>query len=126
LTFFLYVSIFAIGWFSHALFSHIHSLGSSVILLKAVLAETLMFVAFLVQDVYEIQELKRYELRNSGKTEAQMEFQKKIDEKEINIYKNKIVRTIKSNFPQSFSNLITFNNWETLLQSIEQQTKERR
>ncbi len=85
-----------------------------------------MFVASLVQDVYEIQELKRYELRNSGKTEDQLEFQKKIDEKEINIYKKKIVRTIRSNFPQSFSNLITFNNWETLLKSIEQQTKERR
>lgn len=126
MTFFLYVSIFAIGWVSHALFSHIYSLGSSVILLKAVLAETLMFVASLVQDVYEIQELKRYELRNSGKTEDQLEFQKKIDEKEINIYKKKIVRTIRSNFPQSFSNLITFNNWETLLKSIEQQTKERR
>ena len=59
------------------------SLGSSVLLLKRVLAETLLFIANVVQDIYELQAIKRYELEKSGKSEKQMEIQKRIDEKEI-------------------------------------------
>ena len=124
LTFLLYICIFAIGWFSHTLFIYMFSLGSSVMLLKRVLAETLLFLANVVQDIYALQELKRYELEKSGKTEKQIELQQKIDEKEINIFKRKIVRTITSNFPNSFSHLIEFNDWETLMKSIEKHIKQ--
>ena len=87
------------------------------------MAETLLFIANLVQDIYELQELKRYELEKAGKSEKQMELQKRIDEKEINIFKRKIVKTIKTNFPSSFSHLINFDDWDTLLKSIEQHVK---
>ena len=123
MTFLLYICIFAIGWFSHTLFIYVFNLGSSVLLLKRVLAETLLFIANLVQDIYELQELKRYELEKAGKSEKQMELQKRIDEKEINIFKRKIVKTIKTNFPSSFSHLINFDDWDTLLKSIEQHVK---
>jgi hypothetical protein len=123
LSFLLYICIFAIGWFSHTLFIYIFNLGSSVILLKRVLAETLLFIANLVQDIYELQELKRYELEKTGKSEKQLELQKRIDEKEINIFKRKVVKTIKTNFPSSFSHLINFDDWDTLLKSIEQHVK---
>tara|TARA_R100000426_G_scaffold56375_1_gene40214 strand:- start:205 stop:519 length:315 start_codon:yes stop_codon:yes gene_type:complete len=99
------------------------NLGSSVLLLKRVLAETLLFIANLVQDIYELQELKRYELEKAGKSEKQIELQKRIDDKEINIFKRKIVKTIKTNFPSSFSHLINFDDWDTLLKSIEQHVK---
>ena len=79
MTFLLYICIFAIGWFSHTLFIYIFNLGSSVILLKRVLAETLLFIANLVQDIYELQELKRYELEKTGKSEKQIELQKVLD-----------------------------------------------
>ena len=123
MSFLLYICIFAIGWFSHTLFIYIFNLGSSVILLKRVLAETLLFIANLVQDIYELQELKRYELEKTGKSEKQIELQKRIDEKEINIFKRKVVKTIKTNFPSSFSHLINFDDWDTLLKSIEQHVK---
>ena len=123
MSFLLYICIFAIGWFSHTLFIYMFNLGSSVLLLKRVLAETLLFIANLVQDIYELQELKRYELEKAGKSEKQMELQKRIDEKEINIFKRKIVKTIKTNFPSSFSHLINFDDWDTLLKSIEQHVK---
>ena len=123
MTFLLYITIFAIGWFSHTLFIYVFNLGSSVLLLKRVLAETLLFIANLVQDIYELQELKRYELEKAGKSEKQVELQKRIDEKEINIFKRKIINTIKTNFPSSFSHLINFDDWDTLLKSIEQHVK---
>ena len=123
LSFLLYITIFAIGWFSHTLFSYIYSLGSSVLLLKKVLSETIFFIANVVQDVYNLQELKRFELEKSGKTEKQIELQKRIDEKEINIFKRKIVKTIKVNFPPSFSHLIDFDDWEGLMKNIEQHVK---
>ncbi len=123
MTFLLYICIFAIGWFSHTLFIYMFSLGSSVLLLKRVLAETLLFIANVVQDIYELQAIKRYELEKSGKSEKQMEIQKRIDEKEINLFKRKVVRTIKTNFPSSFSHLIKFDDWETLLKNIEQHVK---
>ena len=123
LTFLLYICIFAIGWFSHTLFIYIFSLGSSVVLLKRVLAETLLFLANVVQDVYAIQELKRYELEKSGKTEKQIELQKRIDEKEINVFKRKAVRTVTSNFPTAFSHLVEFEDWEGLMKNIEKQIK---
>ncbi len=123
MTFLLYICIFAIGWFSHTLFIYMFNLGSSVLLLKRVLAETLLFIANLVQDIYELQELKRYELEKAGKSEKQIELQKRIDDKEINIFKRKIVKTIKTNFPSSFSHLINFDDWDTLLKSIEQHVK---
>jgi len=94
-----------------------------VVLLKRVLAETLLFVANVVQDVYELQELKRYELQKTGKTEKQIELQERIDEKEINIFKRKVVRTIKDNFPTAFSNLIEFDDWESLMKNIEKHIK---
>ncbi len=79
-------------------------------LLKRVLAETLLFIANVVQDVYELQALKRYELEKSGKTEKQIELQQRIDEKEINIFKRNIVRTIKGNFPAAFSHMVDFDS----------------
>jgi hypothetical protein len=123
LTFLLYICIFAIGWFSHTLFIYIFNLGSSVLLLRRVLAETLLFIANLVQDVYELQALKRYELEKAGKTQKQMELQQRIDEKEINIFKRKIVRTIKTNFPSSFGHMVDFNDWDGLMNNIEQHVK---
>jgi hypothetical protein len=92
-------------------------------LLKRVLAETLLFIANVVQDVYELQALKRYELENSGKTEKQIELQQRIDEKEINIFKRNIVRTIKGNFPTAFSHMVDFDDWEGLMKNIEQHVK---
>ena len=123
LTFLLYITIFAIGWFSHTLFIYIFSLGSSVMLLRRVLAETLLFITNVVQDVYELQALKRYELEKSGKTEKQIELQQRIDDKEINMFKRNVVRTIKGNFPNAFSDMIDFDNWEGLMKSIEQHVK---
>ena len=124
MTFLLYICIFAIGWFSHTLFIYMFSLGSSVLLLKRVLAETLLFLANVVQDIYELQELKRYELEKSGKSEKQIELQQRIDEKEINIFKRKVVRTIKINFPRAFSHLIEFDDWDQLMKNIEKQVKQ--
>ena len=124
MTFLLYICIFAIGWFSHTLFIYMFSLGSSVLLLKRVLAETLLFLTNVVQDIYELQELKRYELEKSGKSEKQIELQQRIDEKEINIFKRKVVRTIKINFPRAFSHLIEFDDWDQLMKNIEKQVKQ--
>ena len=123
LTFLSFICVFGIGWISHTIFIYIFSLGSSVVLLKRVLAETLLFVANVVQDVYSLQELKRFELVKSGKTEKQLELQQRIDEKEISIFKRKIVRTIKSNFPQAFSHLVDFDSWDSLVKNIEKQIK---
>jgi hypothetical protein len=94
-----------------------------VVLLKRVLAETLLFIANVVQDVYELQALKRYELEKSGKTEKQIQLQQRIDEKQINIFKRNIVRTIKGNFPSTFSHMVEFDDWEGLLKNIEQHIK---
>ena len=123
MTFLLYITIFAIGWFSHTLFIYIFCLGSSVILLKRVLAETLLFIANVVQDIYELQALKRYELEKSGRTDKQMDLQQRIDEKEINIFKRNVVRTIKGNFPRAFSHMVDFDSWEGLMKNIEQHVK---
>ena len=123
LTFLLYITIFAIGWFSHTLFIYIFSLGSSVMLLRRVLAETLLFITNVVQHIYELQALKRYELEKSGKTEKQIELQQRIDEKEINIFKRNVVRTIKGNFPAAFSHMVDFDDWDGLMKSIEQHVK---
>lgn len=123
LTFLSFICIFGIGWCCSSIFTYIFSLGSSVLLLKRVLAETLLFVAVLVQDTYELQALKRYELEKSGKTKEFIELQEKIDNKEIEIFKRKIVRTIRSNFPRAFSNLIEFDSWETLIKNIQKQIK---
>ena len=54
---------------------------------------------------------------------SQLELQKRIDEKEINIFKRKIVRTIKSNFPHAFSHLVDFDSWDSLVKNIEKQIK---
>jgi len=94
-----------------------------VVLLKRVLAETLLFLANVTEDVYALQELKRYELEKSGKTEKQIQLQQRIDEKEITTFKRKIVRTIKSNFPKSFSHLIEFDDWDSLMKNIEKHIK---
>tara|TARA_A200000159_G_scaffold127533_1_gene123164 strand:- start:630 stop:944 length:315 start_codon:yes stop_codon:yes gene_type:complete len=97
------------------------NLGSSAILLKRVLAATLLFASNIVDEVHDLQELKRYELEKTGKTEKQLELQKRIDEKEINIFKRKIVRTIKSNFPSAYSHLVDFDDWDSLLDNIQKQ-----
>jgi len=123
LTFLLYICIFAIGWFSHTLFLHIFSLGSSVILLKRVLLETFLFATAIIENVYDAQALKRLELERSGHNEKQLELQKRVDNKEVNGYKRRIVKTIKSNFPQAFSNMVEFDDWEGLVNNLKQQIK---
>lgn len=123
LTYISFICVFVMGWICSTLFSYIFSLGSSVILLRKVLAETILFVVNVTNEVRDLQELKRYELEKAGKTEKQLELQQRIDNKELRLFKVKIIRTIKSNFPTSFSHMVDFDDWDSLIKNIEKQLK---
>ena len=77
-----------------------------------------------VQSVHEINQLKYIALENAEKGEKFIEFQKRIDDHELNSMKNTVVRNFVNPIPKRFEHLIPFDDWETAMQFLTNQIKQ--
>ena len=119
----LYICIFFCGWVCHSLFSYTMSLGYSVMLLRKVLRDIVYMIAKIVETAYLVHEMKILQLYKMDLSDREIENHIKLHEIQMGNIKRDIVVSITRNFPNAFSNLIEFNDWDTMMKWIDKELK---
>ena len=115
---------FVAGIICVRLWSFFYGLGISTLMVKSGIKDCLLMLAKNVQSVHEINQLKYIALENAEKGEKFIEFQKRIDDHELNSMKNTVVRNFVNPIPKRFEHLIPFDDWETAMQFLTNQIKQ--
>lgn len=119
----LYICIYFCGWVCHSLLSYIMSLGYSVMLLRNLLRDVVYMIVRIVEVAYLVHEMRMIELARLNLSEIEKENHVKLHEIQMNNMKRDIVDSITRNFPKSFSNLVEFHDWDTMMKWIDKELK---
>ena len=119
----LYICFFFSGWVCHSLFSYILSLGYSVILLRSVLRDLVFMMSKIVEVAYLVHEMKMIYLDSMELSEREKQNNIKLHDIQMNNLKKDIVGSILRHFPKSFSHLVEFKDWDTMMQWIDKELK---
>jgi len=119
----LYICIFFCGWVCHSIFSYIMSLGYSVMLLRNLLRDVVYMIVRVVEVAYLVHEMRMIELARLNLSQVEKENHVKLHEIQMNNMKRDIVSSITRNFPKSFSNLVEFHDWDTMMKWIDKELK---
>ena len=98
--------------------------GYAVIMMKRAISDCLLFMAKSLQEVYEIKYLKEEALKIAGRDDKYIEWQKRIDEKEIQSIKRTCIRNFINSIPPRYNHLIKFHDWNTAMNYIDKIIKE--
>ena len=93
--------------------------------MKKTVFDCLLVIARNVQAVYDIHELKNLALEIAGKDEKFIDFQKKLDQKELKSLKNTIIRNFINSVPPKYDNIIPFSDWDSAMLYLETEIKTR-
>ena len=119
----LYICIYFCGWVCHSLFSYVMSLGYSVMLLRNLLRDIVYMIVRIVEVAYLVHEMRMIELARLNLSDIEKENHVKLHEIQMNNMKRDIVDSITRNFPKSFSNLVEFHDWDTMMKWIDKELK---
>ena len=119
----LYICIYFCGWVCHSLFSYVMSLGYSVMLLRNLLRDVVYMIVRIVEVAYLVHEMRMIELARLNLSQVEKENHVKLHEIQMNNMKRDIVNSITRNFPKSFSNLVEFHDWDTMVKWIDKELK---
>ena len=119
----LYICFFFCGWVCHSLISYTMSLGYSVMLLRNLLRDIVYMLVRMVETAYLVHEMKILHLYKTNLSEREIENHKKLYEIQMNNMKRDIVLSVTRNFPKGFSNLVEFNDWNSMTKWIDKQLK---
>jgi phosphoribosylformylglycinamidine (FGAM) synthase PurS component len=89
--------------------------GYSFLIFKRATTDCLLMLMKNIQSVYEVQQLKYMSLEMMDRDEKYIEFQKSIDEKELNSLKNTIVRNYINSVPPRYNTIIPFHDWNSAM-----------
>ena len=111
----LYIAAFVSGILFNALWGYLYGLGSSILMVKVAMIDSLLILAKNIQTVLEIGQLKVMALEMAGKDERAIAFQKSVNSSEISSLKNTVIRNYINCIPPKYNNLISFHNWDTAM-----------
>ncbi len=98
--------------------------GYTIIMMKRAIDDCVIFMAKNLQNVYEIKYLKEEAMRIAGRDEKYIEWQTKVDVREINSLKATCIRNFVNSVPPKYNRLIKFHDWETAMDYIDKTVKE--
>ncbi len=101
-------------------------LGYGMNAFQMAMVNSLLLLAKNVQSVTEIQQLKYMSYEILDRDEKYIEFQKMIDEKELNSLKNSLIRDYINTIPAKYNYMIKFHNWDTAMSYLNNLLKEKR
>ena len=83
-----------------------------------------MFMAKSLQEVYDLKHLKEEALKISGKEEKFIEWQSKVDKREIESLKRTCIRNFINAVPPKYNHLVKFHDWDSAMEYIDKIIKE--
>ena len=123
---YLTLAAFLFGVAFHIVWNWLVNTGYTIIMMKRAINDCVVFMAKNLQNVYEIKYLKEEAMRLAGRDEKYIEWQARIDEKEINSLKTTCIRNFINAIPPKYNHLIKFHDWETAMEYIDKTVKEAR
>jgi len=115
---------FLFGVLFHMTWNWLVNTGYSVIMMRGVMKDCLIFMAKNLQNVYEIKYLKEEAMRLVGRDEKYIEWQAKVDEKEIRSLKTTCIRNFINTIPPKYNDLVEFHDWDSAMNYIDKIVKE--
>tara|TARA_Y100000593_G_C4317844_1_gene341919 strand:+ start:2283 stop:2666 length:384 start_codon:yes stop_codon:yes gene_type:complete len=115
---------FLSGFCMHIIWSYLVNLGQTVLMFKAVIKDSLIFLAKNIQSVYEINHIKEEAWRLIDRDEKYIEFQKKVDAKELKSLQDTVVRNFINSIPPKHNHLVKFHDWDSAMEYIDKIIKE--
>ena len=121
---YLTLASFLFGVAFHIMWNWLLNTGYRIVMMKRAINDCIIFMAKNLQNVYEIKYLKEEAMRLSGRDDKYIEWQAKIDEKEIKSLKNTCIRNFVNSIPPKYNHLIEFHDWESAMEYINKTVKE--
>ena len=106
---------FICGVIFNATWGYLLGTGYGLLLFQKVTTDCLLMMTKNIQSVYEIQQLKYMSLKVVQKDEKYIEFQKYIDEKEMQSIKNTLIRNYINSVPPKYNNTVPFHDWSSAM-----------
>ena len=110
---------FLSGFCLHIMWSYLVNLGYTVLMFKGAVRDSLIFLAKNMQSVYEINYIKEEAWRLTERDEKYIEFQKKIDKKEMVSLQNTVIRNFINSIPPKHNHLVKFHDWDSAMEYID-------
>ena len=120
-----YFIMFMIGFVSHMVWAYVLNLGYCVVMVKELTDDILKLVAKSAQTTYHVYELKYLFLKEAGKSEEQVEYEKKIDQMQLKSVQDTIIRNVLTNYPPKYIHLLKFDDWDSAMKHLTEVIKKR-
>ena len=114
----LYIAAFVTGILANALWGYLYGLGSSILMVKVAMVDSLLILTKNIQTVHEIGQLKVMALEMADKSEKAIDFQKSVNSSEISSLKNTVIRNYINCIPPKYNHLVSFHNWDTAMEYL--------
>ena len=116
---------FMCGVLFHVFWSYVMNTGQAIILVKNTAIDCMLMLATNIKSVYELNTLKYESLELMERDSKYIEFQKKIDDKELKSLKNIVIRNFISSIPPKHNHIVKFHDWDTAMQYLKKAMKEK-
>ena len=122
---FLYFCMaFISGILFNSFFGYMIGLGWGAIVFRSSMTDCLLLISKNVQTVFEINHLKYLAMEMMDRDEKYIEFQKRINDREIASLKNTLIRNHINAIPPRFNSLVKFHDWDSAMDYLDNTLKE--
>ena len=125
-TIFYMFIVFVCGMIFNATWGYILGLGFGVNTFQMAMINSLLLLSKNVQSVLEIHQLKYMSYEMLNRDSKYIEFQKTIDQKELNSLKNSLIRDYINTIPAKYNYMIKFHDWDSAMSYLNNLLKEKK
>ncbi len=123
--FFYMFVVFLSGILFNITWGYSLGLGYGINCFQDAMINSLLLLAKNVQSLYEIHQLKYMSYELMERDEKYINFQKVVDQKELNSLKNSLIRDYINTIPARYNHMIKFHDWDSAMSYLNNLLKER-
>tara|TARA_B100001123_G_C14335576_1_gene640927 strand:+ start:74 stop:403 length:330 start_codon:yes stop_codon:yes gene_type:complete len=101
------------------LWNYLIKTGSTIVMMRTAMNDSLLVLARNIQDVYEIKYLKEEAMKIAGRDDKYIEWQARIDKRQIESLKTTCIRNFINSVPSRYNHLVKFNDWNSAMEYID-------
>ena len=125
-TLFYMFLVFICGMAFNIVWGYTLGFGYGINAFQNAMTNSLLLLAKNVQSVAEVHQLKYMSYEMLDRDEKHIEFQKAIDQKEMNSLKNSLIRDYINSVPSRYNFMIKFHDWDSAMSHLNNLLKERK
>ena len=118
--------VFICGMVFNIAWGYVLGFGYGINAFQNAMTNSLLLLAKNVQSVAEVHQLKYMSYEMLDRDEKHIEFQKAIDQKEMNSLKNSLIRDYINSVPSRYNFMIKFHDWDSAMSYLNNLLKERK